>query len=91
MNESRSPARRSEADQRAPFDHLIGATKQRQRESEAERLGGLQVDDELNLRGLLDGKIGGFFTFEYPAGIDSYSPVRVMNSISPLLYKTLRP
>jgi hypothetical protein len=46
LHESCSPARRNE----------------RQRESEAERLGGLQVDDELNLRGVLDGKIGGFFT-----------------------------
>jgi len=27
------------------FDHLVCAAKQRQRESEAERLGGLQVDD----------------------------------------------
>ena len=28
------------------FDHLVGATEQRQRHGEAERLGRLQIDDE---------------------------------------------
>jgi hypothetical protein len=42
------------------FDHLIGAAKQRQRESEAERLGGLQVDDELNFVDSWIGRSAGF-------------------------------
>jgi hypothetical protein len=52
MNALRSLAMNS----RAPhsFDHLVGAAEQRQREGEAERLGGLDVDDQLDFGGLLD-------------------------------------
>ncbi len=40
------------------FDDLIRAQQQRLRDREAERLGGLEVDDELEFAWLLDGKIG---------------------------------
>ena len=36
------------------FDHLIGAAEQRDRESKAECLGGLEVDDKLHSCRLLD-------------------------------------
>jgi hypothetical protein len=36
------------------FNHLVGAGKQRKRDSYPERLGGLEVNDQLNFRGLLD-------------------------------------
>src|SRR5262249_60804762 len=39
------------------FDHLIRPQQQRRRDGEAEGLGGLQIDDELELGGLLDGKV----------------------------------
>jgi hypothetical protein len=38
----------------ALLDNLIGAGEDRGRHSEAERIGGLEVDDELDPRGLLD-------------------------------------
>ena len=43
----------------ASFDHLIGAGEQRGRHGEAECLGGLEVDGELELGGLFDGEFGG--------------------------------
>ena len=41
------------------LDHLIGPAQQRRRDRQAECLGGLQIDDQLELGGLLDGEVGG--------------------------------
>jgi hypothetical protein len=43
------------------FDHLIGAAEQRQREGEAKRLCGSEIDDQFHFNGLLHRKIGGLF------------------------------
>jgi hypothetical protein len=40
------------------FNHLVGAGEQRWRNFDAERLGGLDIDDWLNLRGLLHWQAG---------------------------------
>ena len=37
------------------LDHVIRPQQQRRRDREAERLGGLEVDDEFELGGLFDG------------------------------------
>src|SRR5262247_4141899 len=42
------------------FDHLIRPLQERRRDREAESLGGLEVDDQLELNGLFDRKVGGF-------------------------------
>jgi len=42
------------------FDHLIGLSPQQLRHCEAERLGHLQVDDELEFCRALDRKLGRF-------------------------------
>ena len=41
------------------------------RHGEAERLGGLEVDDQLDFRGLLDRQIGWLLALENPAGVDA--------------------
>ena len=53
------------------FDHLVGAADQRVRDGDAERLGGLQVDDHLDFSGLLDRQIGRLLALENAAGIDA--------------------
>jgi hypothetical protein len=40
------------------FDHFVGADEQRRGHVDAEQLGHLQVDDELELGGLLDRQVG---------------------------------
>src|SRR5204863_6253277 len=48
----------------ALLDNLLGAHQHRLRYREAERLGGLQVDDQLEGRRLLDRQVGGLSAFE---------------------------
>ena len=53
------------------FDHLVGAAEQGQRDGEAKRLGRLEVDVQLHLRGLLHRQISGFLALENAPGIDA--------------------
>src|SRR5262245_49057980 len=59
------------------FDYLIGAAEQRERERDAERLGGLHVDDQLDPRGLLHRQIGRLFALEDAADIAARNAMRV--------------
>jgi hypothetical protein len=56
-----SPPRRSSVDL---LNHLIRPLQERRRDREAERLGGLEVDDQFVLSRLLDGQVGGLGAFE---------------------------
>src|SRR6266446_5649947 len=66
------------------FDDLIRTNQQRLRNRQAERLRRLQVDDEFELRGLLDGKVGGLGALEdlidevcgAPPQVSDIDPVR---------------
>src|SRR6516162_1219483 len=53
----------------ASLDDLVGAGEDRGRHRQAQRLGGLEIDDQLEGRRLLDRKIGGLGTFEDPPDI----------------------
>src|SRR5689334_7157290 len=47
------------------LDHLVRLQEQLLRNRQPDRLRSLQVDDELDLRGLLDGEVGGLRALEY--------------------------
>src|SRR5713226_87502 len=49
---------------RSLLDDLVGPQQQRWRDRQAERLGGLEVDHQLELRGLLDREVGGLGALE---------------------------
>jgi hypothetical protein len=55
------------------LDQLIGATAQRERHSNAERLRSFQIDDQFDFRRLLDRQIARFLALENPASIDARS------------------
>ena len=64
------------------FDHLVGAAEQRQWHGDAERLGGLEVYDQFDFRGLLDWQIRWLLALEYSAGVDADQTV-VFRFIAP--------
>jgi hypothetical protein len=45
------------------LDHLVGAAEQLRRKADAQGFRGLEIDDELELRGCLDREIGGLRAF----------------------------
>jgi hypothetical protein len=59
------------------FDHLVGAGDERQRNGEAEGLCGLEVDDQLHFRRLLDRQVGGLRSLENSAGIYASLPIYI--------------
>ena len=53
------------------FNHLVGGHLHDLRHCEVQRLGGLEVDHELEFGGLHDRQVGGFLTLQNPAGVDA--------------------
>src|SRR5260370_20356684 len=51
------------------FDHLVGAQQDRGGERDADRFGGLQVEDKLELRRLLDRQLGCFCPAREPVHV----------------------
>src|SRR4051794_14978733 len=59
------------------FDHHVGDADQRGREGEAEGVGGLEADEQLERRDLLDRQISRLFALEHTSGIDASLTVRL--------------
>src|SRR5262245_45532164 len=59
------------------LDHLLGEDEQTRWHGEAERFGRLEVDEQLDFRGLLDRQVGRLLPLENPAGVDASQTVRV--------------
>src|SRR5450759_1587732 len=53
------------------FDHVVGERQQRRWHFEAERLGGFEVDHELESGGPHDRQVGRFLALENPPGVDA--------------------
>src|SRR5262245_1243377 len=57
--------------QKTLFDHLIGGDKQGGRNGEAKRLGGLEIDSQMEFGWLNNRQVAWFFALENPAGINA--------------------
>ena len=64
------------------LDHLVGADEQSGRHSKAERLGGLEIDEQLNFYRLLHRQIGWVVALENPTGVDTCLTVYVGDAAS---------
>src|SRR5215813_5893428 len=53
------------------FDHLVGAAKQRQGHGKTERFRGLEINVELDLRGLLDWQVRRLVALQDAPGVDA--------------------
>src|SRR4051794_32826789 len=62
------------------FDHLVGAQQERCRHLNAERLGGLEIDRQLGLCGLLDWQVRRLVTLENAAGVDASEAIRIRDA-----------
>src|SRR6202045_4695683 len=59
------------------LDHLIRPLQERRRDRQAEGPGGLEVDDQLKLLGLLDREVGGLGAFEDLIDVDGGTLIHV--------------
>src|SRR5262249_53200773 len=64
------------------FDDFIGAILYRLRHDDAERLRGLEVEQQLNFACLLDRKVGGFHALENTADVPASQSIGIYDATS---------
>src|SRR5262245_20040206 len=69
------------------FDHLVGAGEQRRRHLKAERLGGPNIDYQLEFGRLYNWQVGCLFALENAADIDTHLTTHV-RKIGPVAHQT---
>src|SRR5262249_13328655 len=73
--------------QRTSLENLVGAAGQRQRNGDAERTSGLQVDEHLDFGGLLHRQIGRLAAFKNSPGIGS-DEAMCFSNVGPITHQT---
>src|SRR6516164_9657148 len=64
------------------FDHLVGAQQERFRDREAERFGGLQINDQFIIGGILHRQLGWLRTSEDAINVDGCLAVLLSGVVS---------
>ncbi len=62
------------------FDHLVGPAEKRLRHRKAERLGGLEIDDQLGIGGLLDRRVSRLLAPENAARANAGEAISVRDA-----------
>src|SRR6266851_4147666 len=65
------------------FDYLVRAQQQRRWDRQAEHIGGLEVDDEVEVGGLLDRQVGGLRALEDPRRWPRAAPTQECSGYKP--------
>jgi hypothetical protein len=71
---------RTQCNKKSLLNHLVGATRERKRHRDPKRVGGLEVQEQLDFRGSLYRQLTWLFAFENTGDIDAGETVSVRDA-----------